>query len=111
MLKDTRGLICSTWVAVLLSRPAEQGPALKLLRLCTAAGLIVMIGLSIPQAKKARYLLPMLPMAAIIAAYPFQAGRGRVMGWLRGLIRMWFYTTPSDTATLPSFPRPPGALQ
>lgn len=78
------------WVAVLLNRPAEQGPALKLLRLCTAAGLIVMIGLSIPQAKKARYLLPMLPMAAIVAAYPFQAGRGRVMGWLRGLIQgLW----------------------
>ncbi|MGC5698769.1 phospholipid carrier-dependent glycosyltransferase [Pseudomonas sp. NFXW11] len=75
------------WIAVLLSRPVEQSQALKLLRLCTAAGLIVMIGLSIPQAKKARYLLPMLPMAAIIAAYPFQAGRGRVMNGLRVLIQ------------------------
>ncbi|RXU65646.1 glycosyltransferase [Pseudomonas protegens] len=75
------------WIAVLFSRPAEQGPALKLLRLCTAAGLIVMIGLSIPQAKKARYLLPMLPMAAIIAAYPFQARHGRLMAWLRAAIQ------------------------
>lgn len=79
-----------TWIAVLLKRPGQPGPALNLLRLCTAAGLVVMIGLSIPQAKKARYLLPMLPMAAIIAAYPFQAGRERLMGWLRGLIQgLW----------------------
>ncbi|UMZ09140.1 phospholipid carrier-dependent glycosyltransferase [Pseudomonas sp. MPFS] len=78
------------WVAVLLSRPAEPGPGLKLLRLCTAAALVVMIGLSIPQAKKARYLLPMLPMAAIVAAYPFQAGSARIMAWLRGLIQgLW----------------------
>ncbi|WP_443693735.1 ArnT family glycosyltransferase [Pseudomonas protegens] len=78
------------WLAVLLTRATEQGPGLKLLRLCTAAGLIVMIGLSIPQAKKARYLLPMLPMAAIIAAYPFQAGRGRLLAWLRGAIQgLW----------------------
>jgi len=75
------------WIAVLLNRATEPGPGLKLLRLCTAAGLIVMIGLSIPQAKKARYLLPMLPMAAIIAAYPFQAGHGRLMVWLRGAIQ------------------------
>jgi hypothetical protein len=40
--------------------------------------------LSIPQAKKARYVLPMLPMLAIIAAYPFQVAQGRVFAWLRG---------------------------
>jgi hypothetical protein len=55
-----------------------------------AAGLIVMIGLSIPQAKKARYLLPMLPMAAIIAAYPFQVAQGRLFAALRGLMQgLW----------------------
>ena len=60
----------------------KSGPTLKLLWTCLAAALIVMVGLSIPQAKKARYILPMLPMAAIIAAYPFQAVGNK---WLAGL--------------------------
>ncbi|MGE7955879.1 phospholipid carrier-dependent glycosyltransferase [Pseudomonas sp. NPDC089530] len=75
------------WIGVLLARGNEPDPALKLLRLCTAAGLLVMIGLSIPQAKKARYLLPMLPMAAIAAAYPFQARQGRFLAGLRVAIQ------------------------
>lgn len=74
-------------VAVLLARREDRGPAFKLLRYCGAGALIVMVGLSIPQAKKARYLLPMLPMAAIIAAYPFQVVQGRVFFWLRGLMQ------------------------
>lgn len=61
-------------------------PALQLVLYCAAAGLLVMLGLSIPQAKKARYILPMLPMAAIIAAYPFQVAEGRLFAWLRGLM-------------------------
>lgn len=73
--------------AVWLTTPRQAGPAMRLLQYCTAAGLIVMVGLSIPQAKKARYLLPMLPMAAIIAAYPFQVAQGRIFAWLRGLIQ------------------------
>ncbi|WP_371858227.1 MULTISPECIES: ArnT family glycosyltransferase [unclassified Pseudomonas] len=79
-----------TWIGVLLAPRGEPDPALKLLRLCTAAGLLVMIGLSIPQAKKARYLLPMLPMAAIVAAYPFQARQGRFLAWLQTAIQgLW----------------------
>lgn len=73
--------------AVWLSSPRQAGPQLRLLQYCAAAGLIVMVGLSIPQAKKARYLLPMLPMAAIIAAYPFQIAQGRVFAWLRILMQ------------------------
>jgi hypothetical protein len=64
----------------------EPDPALKLVLYCAAAGLLVMLGLSVPQAKKARYILPMLPMAAIIAAYPFQVTQGRLFAWLRGLM-------------------------
>ncbi|CAI8807895.1 Glycosyltransferase [Pseudomonas sp. IT-P2] len=76
--------------AVWLSKPRQRGPALRLVQYCAAAGLIVMVGLSIPQAKKARYLLPMLPMAAIIAAYPFQVVHGRVFAWLRvGMQGLW----------------------
>lgn len=76
--------------AAWLSKPRHRGPALRLVQYCAAAGLIVMLGLSIPQAKKARYLLPMLPMAAIIAAYPFQVLHGRVFAWLRvGMQGLW----------------------
>lgn len=74
-------------IAVSLSTPRQSGPALRLLQYCAAAGLIVIVGLSIPQAKKARYLLPMLPMAAIIAAYPFAVSKGRVFVWVRGLMQ------------------------
>ncbi|MGE8186147.1 ArnT family glycosyltransferase [Pseudomonas sp. NPDC086278] len=76
--------------AVWLTHPRQGGRPLRLLQYCTVAALIVMVGLSIPQAKKARYLLPMLPMAAIIAAYPFQVAHGRVFAWLRGALQgMW----------------------
>ncbi|MFK3798842.1 ArnT family glycosyltransferase [Pseudomonas sp. NPDC088444] len=64
----------------------QPSEALNLLYVCAFAGLTVMVGLSIPQAKKARYILPMLPMAAIVAAYPFQVRAGQYFWWLRGLI-------------------------
>jgi 4-amino-4-deoxy-L-arabinose transferase-like glycosyltransferase len=81
--------------AIALSGPRQAGPALRLLQYCVAAGLIVMIGLSVPQAKKARYLLPMLPMAAIVAAYPFYATQGRLFAWLRGLMQGLWLLIPS----------------
>lgn len=71
---------------VVLTARRQSSAALHLLYLCAFAGLVVMVGLSIPQAKKARYVLPMLPMAAIIAAYPFQVRAGRAFWWLRGMI-------------------------
>ena len=80
--------------AAWLSKPQQRGPALRLVQYCAAAGLIVMVGLSIPQAKKARYLLPMLPMAAIIAAYPFQVAHGWVFRSLRGLMLGLWLVTP-----------------
>lgn len=69
-------------VAVTARRQSTE--ALRLLYLCAFAALTVMLGLSIPEAKKARYVLAMLPMAAIIAAYPFHARVGRCFWWLRG---------------------------
>jgi len=76
--------------ALWLTDSRQAGPALRLVHCCTAAALIVLIGLSIPQAKKARYVLPMLPMVAIIAAYPFQVAQGRVFTWLRGaMLGLW----------------------
>ena len=81
-------------LAILITGRKPSGPALQLVKYCVGAALIVMIGLSIPQAKKARYLLPMLPMAAIIAAYPFQVMHGRVFAGLRGLIQGLFLLLP-----------------
>lgn len=77
-------------LAIALGGRRAPDPALQLVLYCAAAGLLVMLGLSVPQAKKARYVLPMLPMAAIIAAYPFQVAHGRLFGWLRGLmLSLW----------------------
>lgn len=73
-------------LAVVIGGRRAPDPALKLVLYCTAAGVLVMLGLSVPQAKKARYILPMLPFAAIIAAYPFQVAQGRIFAWLRGLM-------------------------
>ena len=77
-------------LSVLFDGRRAPDPALKLVLYCAAAGALVMLGLSVPQAKKARYILPMLPMAAIIAAYPFQVAQGRLFSGMRGLIRgLW----------------------
>ncbi|MGY2373090.1 ArnT family glycosyltransferase [Pseudomonas sp. SDO524_S393] len=73
-------------VALFASGRRTPDPARQLVLYCAAAALLVMVGLSIPQAKKARYILPMLPMAAIIAAYPFQVAHGRLFAGLRGLM-------------------------
>lgn len=81
--------------AIALTARQHRGPALQLVLLCAAAGLVVIVGLSIPQAKKARYMLPMIPMAAIIAAYPFQVLEGRLFAWLRGLIQAIWLLLPS----------------
>lgn len=79
-----------TLLAIWLSPSRQALPSLRLVQYCAAAGLIVMLGLSIPEAKKARYLLPMLPMAAIIAAYPFAVTQGRWFPWLRALMQgLW----------------------
>ncbi|WP_213876320.1 glycosyltransferase [Pseudomonas sp. dw_358] len=71
--------------AVAVTWRNQRGPLLYLLLACTAAGLLVMVGLSVPMAKKARYVLPMLPMAAIVAAYPFTQPKGFVFAALRWL--------------------------
>lgn len=82
--------LLATW----LGRARLQGPALRLVGYCAAGALLVMLGLSIPLAKKARYLLPMLPMVAIIAAYPFQVAQGRLFAGLRGAIQGLWLLTP-----------------
>lgn len=82
-------------VAVISGGRRTPDPALKLVLYCAAAGVLVMLGLSVPQAKKARYILPMLPMAAIIAAYPFQVAQGRLFSGLRGLMQVIWTLLPA----------------
>lgn len=82
-------------LAVMSGGRRAADPALKLVLYCAAAGALVMLGLSVPQAKKARYILPMLPMAAIIAAYPFQVAQGRVFSGLRGLMLVLWTLLPA----------------
>ncbi|WP_460136037.1 ArnT family glycosyltransferase [Pseudomonas sp. S1_E04] len=93
-------------LAVALGGRRAPEPALQLVLYCAAAGLLVMLGLSIPQAKKARYILPMLPMAAIIAAYPFHVAEGRLYAWLRGLMLGLFTLLPALLIVALVFVRP-----
>ncbi|MBK3438298.1 ArnT family glycosyltransferase [Pseudomonas sp. MF7448] len=81
-------------LAVLFNPRRTADSAWQLLLGCTAAGLIVLLGLSIPEAKKARYVLPMMPMVAIIAAYPFHRVDGRLFKGLRGLMLGLWALTP-----------------
>lgn len=65
-------------------------PAARLVIGCALAALVVMVGLSLPQAKKARYIVAMAPLAAIVATYPFQVNDRRLAVFLRGLIQgLW----------------------
>ena len=82
-------------LALALGDRQLPGAALKLVLYCAAAGGLIMLGLSVPQAKKARYILPMLPFAAIIAAYPFQVTQGRFFSGLRGLILIIWTLLPT----------------
>lgn len=82
-------------LAVMSGGRRAADPALKLVLYCAAAGALVMLGLSVPQAKKARYILPMLPMAAIIAAYPFQVAQGRLFSGLRSLMLVLWTLLPA----------------
>jgi len=71
-------------------RTEAQGTRV-LLHACALAALVVMIGLSLPQAKKARYILAMAPYAAIIAAYPFHVVGSRLASVLRIVLQgIWF---------------------
>jgi len=90
----TYPLALLTLVVLACSRKARDSQALRLVAACAVAGLIVLVGLSIPMAKKARYVLPMLPMAAIVAGYSFQAIGGRAFKALRALIQALWLILP-----------------
>ena len=55
---------------------------------------IVMIGLSIPHVKKARYLLPIVPALAAIAAYPWFETPTRPLVWIKLVVEKLFAILP-----------------
>jgi 4-amino-4-deoxy-L-arabinose transferase-like glycosyltransferase len=102
-------------VTVAITARAERSSAQQLLWLCAFAALTVMVGLSIPEAKKSRYILSMAPMAAIIAGYPFQMRIGRQFWWLRGMTLTLYCFIPGALmagllAVRPRFPEALGDI-
>lgn len=74
--------------------PLRRGQLHFLLTLCAWVA-VILIGMSIPGDKKARYLLPMAPALALLASYPFIAEkRERYFYYLRVAILQCFAYLP-----------------
>jgi len=57
--------------------------------------LVILLGMSIPDDKKIRYVLPMAPALALIAAYPFAVSSTRYFLFLRKGMASIFFIFPS----------------
>ncbi len=58
--------------------------------------LVILVGMSIPDDKKIRYILPMLPAAALLAAYPFAVINGqKYFVYVRKLGLAFFFCLPT----------------
>ncbi|VVC76637.1 hypothetical protein AQUSIP_19600 [Aquicella siphonis] len=80
-------------VAYYFSR--ESSSEMKLVYLLFGWMAIILAGMSIPDDKKVRYILPMLPAAALIASYPFIApARQRYFVLLRKALARVFLVLP-----------------
>lgn len=55
---------------------------------------VVMIGLSIPHVKKVRYLLPIVPALAALAAYPWYETPTRLLQWIKIISEKIFALLP-----------------
>ena len=67
-------------------RERHRDPALAMVFFLAGWVLLVVVGLSIPHTKKARYLLPVVPALSAIATYPFIAHGDRALAALRRLL-------------------------
>lgn len=81
--------------ALVLLWQRRREPAFRLVAGCALAALVVMAGLSVPQAKKARYIVALAPLAAIVAGYPFMVAGSRLAQVLRGLLRGLWLALPA----------------
>ena len=61
---------------------------------------IVMIGLSIPETKKARYILPIVPALAGLASYAFISPEFQLMKWIRRCVEAILISLPLVAAIL-----------
>ncbi|WP_089389975.1 glycosyltransferase family 39 protein [Pseudomonas delhiensis] len=83
-------------------RGEDEGTRTLLLA-CVLAALLVMLGLSVPQAKKARYILAAAPYMAIVAAYPFQVAGSRLASALRWVMQALWAILPGVLALALAF--------
>lgn len=66
----------------------------RLLYILIAWVLVIIVGLSIPQFKKARYILPMVPAMAALAAYPFYNSQDRALEILKYIFQTLLMLVP-----------------
>ncbi|MDR0775152.1 MAG: hypothetical protein LBE81_00735 [Azonexus sp.] len=81
----------------LLVRPLLRQPrsaALQLVLALAASALLILAGLSVPETKKARYILAATPALAAIAAYPWAEAGSRELRWLRAALERLFAVMP-----------------
>jgi len=83
-------------LALLLPAMLRQplGAARQLMLMLAASALLILAGLSVPETKKARYILPAMPMLAAIAAYAWADDESRALRWLRGALERLFAALP-----------------
>ncbi|WP_313951379.1 glycosyltransferase [Accumulibacter sp.] len=70
-------------------------PALRMATLMAGWLLLLLIGLSIPETKKARYLLPAVPAMAALAAYVFIAHGNRLLWVVYQLLQKFLLLLPT----------------
>lgn len=73
----------------------DPAPELTFILTLFAWMLVILLGMSIPDDKKVRYILPMLPAVALIAAYPFAADNSKkFFHYLRVVTRRFLLLLP-----------------
>lgn len=85
------GMLISKWRKNISISNKEHGMIILLLLAWTA---IVLVGLSVPETKKARYILPIVPALAGLASYIFIDSDNSFMRWLRRTVEVVFLTFP-----------------
>ncbi|MCL2524194.1 MAG: glycosyltransferase [Betaproteobacteria bacterium] len=76
----------------LLRQP--QTPARQLVLALAGAALLILAGLSMPETKKARYILAATPALSALAAYSWVAAGSRALRWLRAALASLFAALP-----------------
>ena len=84
-------LLASSWRCGARRMSSEHKTLIVLLLAWVA---IVLAGLSIPETKKARYILPVVPALAGLASYLFIISGNRLTDWLRNLVHAVLIALP-----------------